>query len=438
MKFLLVSLLFLASTIASAAFDSVPPPTGWVANPSGSGALYGGTGSPGAKPVFTGNANWYKYMSEVKTAGGAVRIPWYMRLSSSSGAYFAARAFTPAGLGLIALPIVVEMLAQSGISLLYDENGLPRWGKPMPSTGGNPYHYATFSATTPVGVCQAAVGYAGLGAYVSYSTSGAYNDIVGYCTYVGGSQAAVAKCPTGQIWNGQQCIVPNPVLRPLTEEEFKELVTPLPMPIDLPEKLPFGLPVDDPIFNPYPAPNGVPQPVVNPDGLPRPLPAPRPNPDPFPYVEPGTKISPAPSPDDKFRVEKKPVETPKPDLTPTPKPTGEPAPAPDPNQPGTTEPEKDPGLCAMFPDILACEKLGDAPESPELPDQRIDVAITPISFGSAGSCPADRMVNITLINRSIPITYSYVCQLATGTKPVILALAWLSAALIVLGMGRKS
>lgn len=426
------------STSAYAAFDTVPPPQGWSKNPSGNGGLYGGAPSPGAKPVFTSNANWYKYISDIKTAGGTVKVPWYMRMGSSTGAYFAARAFTPAGLGLLALPLVIEWFSQSGISLLYDDNGLPRWAKAMPSTVGNPYHYATLSASTPVALCNAiASAGMGFGAFVSYSTGGAYNDVVGYCSYVGGSQAAVQKCPIGQIWNGQLCIVPNPALRPLTKEEFEEIVTPLPMPIDLPEKLPFGLPVDDPIFNPYPAPNGVPQPVVNPDGLPRPAPAPRPNPDPYPFVEPGTKITPAPDPDDKWKVEKKPVDTPKPDLTPTPKPTGD-APVPDPNKPGTTDPEKDPGLCAMFPDILACEKLGSPIEPVAISNIDVPISITPVSGigNSNGTCPADKQITLALVGQ-ISVSYSFVCQYVVGLRPVIIALAWMTAAFTLLGFTRK-
>lgn len=429
----ILAIYFVASFFpARAAFEDVPHPRGWVANPSG-GGLYGGTGSNGGKPFFQANANWYKYISDVKTAGGSVKIPWYMRMSTSSGAYFAARAFTPAGLGFLALPFVVEWLSGNGISLI---DGV--WKVPTTPSNLTAFYNGVHFSSTPEGVCLSiqAAGFGGQ-TFTNYTTQGASGTTAGYCNFSGGSFAAVRKCAgINTYWNGAGCVLAESTMQPLTEEGFVERVAPLPIPIDLPEKLPFPLPVDDPVMNPNPSPTGAPEPVVSPDGLPYPKPAPRPSPDPFPFSEPSTKIT--QNPNKPWSVDKKPVEKDKATSTPSPKQTTEPTATSSPDTVSTTTPPKDPGLCAMFPDILACEKLGEAPEAPELPDKQIDVSITPISFGGAGSCPADRQVNITFINRNVPITYSYVCQLATGTKPVILALAWLSAALIVLGMGRKS
>lgn len=59
------------------------------------------------------------------------------------------------------------------------------------------------------------------------------------------------------------------------------------------------------------------------------------------------------------------------------------------------------------------------------------VAITPVSVGSAGSCPAPSPM--TLHGQTYYFTWTTYCNFATGIKPILLAFAWLSAAGILIG-----
>lgn len=109
----------------------------------------------------------------------------------------------------------------------------------------------------------------------------------------------------------------------------------------------------------------------------------------------------------------------------------------EPGGPGAETPtEPDPALCEAFPDILACQKLG-ALEAEELPDQVVPLAITPEEgFGSsAGSCPADKP--LTVLGVSMAFKWGPVCDFANGIRPVVVAVAWLSAALGFFGFARR-
>mgnify|MGYP001076138991 CR=1 FL=1 len=109
----------------------------------------------------------------------------------------------------------------------------------------------------------------------------------------------------------------------------------------------------------------------------------------------------------------------------------------EPGGPGAETPTNpDPALCEAFPDILACQKLG-ALEAEELPDQAVPLAITPEEgFGSsAGSCPADKP--LTVLGVSMAFKWGPVCDFANGIRPVVVAVAWLSAALGFFGFARR-
>lgn len=439
--FIFVTLFCFLTANVQAAFTSEKPTT-WRPNPSGSGGLYG----PNGAPFFQGNAKWYRYMQDMKTPGSSTKIPWYMKMSPTAGAYFAAKAFTPAGLGLIALPFVIDWLSGQGVG--YDKGAWTKTDNSNSNTdgreynAGNGWHNSAFKACNSV--LQRVIDY---WAVPNLSTS-PLSDQTCYYQYpnADGTTSSFSPSNVGLLYRTHPCPIgwvqvagtcsQSPTV-PMTLPEFEEIVTPLDMPLNIPEKLPFGLPVEDPFFNPNPAPNGTPEPIYSPTGLPYPTPGPRPSPDPTPFTEPGVKVTPAPKPapePDPFRKDEVPVEKPMPSSTPT-SPTSSTG-----NTSGTQPPEKDPGLCALFPDILACEKLGDAPDSPELQDKQIDVSITPTGgFGSNNaSCPPDKMIHLSLLGKTVPITYSYICSMATGVRPIVIALAWLSAAFIVIGMGRKS
>jgi Neisseria meningitidis TspB protein len=447
--FFIASFLFSSQLFAGYAYPK-PPPT-WKPNPSGSGGLYQ---SPANARRDATNNNWYTDAGSVYLPGaGDIKYPVAFKEATNAANFLAKRSFIPSMLGTLALQAMAQWLASSGLQTWIDPStGKQVWAKPNSynSLDNSIYKLSLTSKWEPS--LEAACANGGLiSGFTSQYTIQSVNPPVCAIKALDGSTVPISvskspnPCPPGWLQTPAGCVL-SP-MRPVTQPEFESDVSPLKIPVELPPLLPFPLPVEDPRTNPYPFPFGDPTPFFVPTGDPYPAPAPRPEPDPYPWAEPGLNVNPSPKPapePDPWRLEPKPVIKPKPDPNPTPNPTPNPVPTPLPLPPTastpSSTPEKDPGLCALFPDILACEKLGDAPDSPELQDKQVDVQITPSGgFGaSSGSCPPDKMVQLTFINRSVPITYSYVCGMATGVRPVVLALAWLSAALIVLGMGRKS
>jgi hypothetical protein len=86
--------------------------------------------------------------------------------------------------------------------------------------------------------------------------------------------------------------------------------------------------------------------------------------------------------------------------------------------------------CDKFPNSIGCSDFGDVPDS-VLPTKSIPIAITPITLGGAGACPAPH--TFTVYGHVYTIPFTSVCDFATATKPFILVSAWLAASLIFVG-----
>jgi hypothetical protein len=93
--------------------------------------------------------------------------------------------------------------------------------------------------------------------------------------------------------------------------------------------------------------------------------------------------------------------------------------------------------CKLHPDRLACKDAGEMPDTELLTNIDKNVAITPISVSNAaGICPADK--TFTASNGfNVALSYAPVCEGASNIRPIIIALAWLSAALLLVGASRK-
>lgn len=86
--------------------------------------------------------------------------------------------------------------------------------------------------------------------------------------------------------------------------------------------------------------------------------------------------------------------------------------------------------CKDHPDRAGCKDLGDAPEEGAFSPVSVGPSsITPVQIGGAGSCPAGPPLPFGLGAMS----FDGICQLAEGIRPIVLAMAWLSAGLILLG-----
>ncbi len=97
---------------------------------------------------------------------------------------------------------------------------------------------------------------------------------------------------------------------------------------------------------------------------------------------------------------------------------------------GAEVPEND--FCSEHPDTFGCTNIGEpnvAPGPDLVTQERGPSTITPVFVpGSAGSCPAD-----IALPKGMSFSFSALCTTAEGLRPVVLALAWLSAGLLVVG-----
>lgn len=101
--------------------------------------------------------------------------------------------------------------------------------------------------------------------------------------------------------------------------------------------------------------------------------------------------------------------------------------------------EEETDLCKLHPDILACLKVTKAGELEpvDIPNADKTMQIVPDQgWGpSGGTCPAPKTATIMGVNLVMPFTL--LCDFATAIRPLLIAFAWLSAALTFFGLGRK-
>lgn len=245
-----------------------------------------------------------------------------------------------------------------------------------------------------------------------------------------------ANCPSGWYVTPAGC-VQTPPMKEVGKEQFEDLLTPKPMPDTVPWELPkpTPLPVEQPVINPDAVPNPVPRPLFVPTGDPVSNPQYDPNaapgPDNQPWIQPGVRVNPSPTPSEPWRVDLQPVNRPVPGSEPMPEPDSETPPD------GDKPREEQTDFCVKNPDVLACQKL-DEPNSEELPASEKPISISPDGGWGAdnASCPAPKQ--ITVQGRAIPIPFDLFCTWASGMRPIIIAMAWLSAAFILLGARNES
>jgi len=101
--------------------------------------------------------------------------------------------------------------------------------------------------------------------------------------------------------------------------------------------------------------------------------------------------------------------------------------------PGETPPEEEPkAFCDLFPDASACQKL-DIPEGQPVEPEEVNVTFAPSGgFGSeGGSCPSPYSFSVQ--GRAFAIDYQPFCDFFTSVRPVVIAMAFVTAMLIALG-----
>lgn len=265
---------------------------------------------------------------------------------------------------------------------------------------------------------------------MTYVTTGPYDTVTRGATINRRASTSPGECPTGWQSTPAGCLSPA-----LQQPEFVDKLAGKPMPDAVPKELPrpTPLPVEPPVINPEPGPNPVPRPRFVPTGDPVPNPQYDPNapssPENQPYIQPGVRIKPSPTPQEPLRVDLEPVNVPKP--------TADPTPETDTTEPGTQpKPEEQQSLCEKHPDIVACAKM-DEVEPEDVNNEDKTLTITPKGgWGNeSAACPAP--VTKQVAGLSLEMSWQPFCDFASGIRPVVIAMAWLSAALMVLGIARK-
>lgn len=386
--------------------------------------------------------------ASLNVAGRRILVPAFLKYAPT-----AAREAAKQGFRGHARSLWATMLVAAGLTWLWDEIN-ENWYAPGFDQGtlyGGAIPSQVWFRTVPE-FC---------GAATSYRRSQFPNETVVFKGYKHASNGQVQYChivrtnsagndvDISHLIGRYECkpVDPNPLCTPsqprvIPEEEWIEEVEPLPWPDELPEQLPFPLPVFDPKINPLPSPWDEPQPFRTPIG------EPVPNPDYDPTKEPSTEnppqtqptrwIIPVADPKTPWEVDTKPTDEPLPDGTPEPNPetdpTVGPGGSPGPGQGGPQGQEKTPLLCEVFPNISACQPLGQAPEAQKPENRDINVSITPDGgWGpDSAACPADRT-----FGKGWNFSFSMICDFASGIRPLVIAFAWLSAALMVVGVARK-
>ncbi len=421
----LIVLLFVVWSVKShAAFTSLTPPVGYSA-----GAAAAFNTLRGGSILSTGIG----VESSITVAGSVVRVPAILPLAADAGAFAAALIFRN--------PL---LFAVAGVAAwLYDKcvsysNGVWNFVCARPGdviSDGQRYKVGSdpnFSHS-PSEACQSYVGFNNaLNSTYIFLTAVASSSVL--CTIqkylrTGGNpnapvtstigiNSSASNCPAGYFYYGNTCQQnANPV--PIGETDFINQVKDKPVPVSLPFDAPASWPVKSPIIN-----GG--QPLQIATGLP----VPNPGSAPQTYTQPVVNIIPSPTVEDPWRVDIVPAT-----VTGT-NPVGITVPTTVPPT-GTGTPTTNPDPCLLRPDTAGCVKLGNL----EPLDIRHDVLTPTISsnqgFGpSTANCPAPHSINIQ--GKNFNIGFQPICFFADLIRPIVLGVAFISAAFSFFSLGKRN
>lgn len=428
----LIAALALSAGSAFAGYAQATPPAGWSAG-GGTGGAFTGTKAANGATFLSGSVSTN---ASLNVGGRAVSLPATMRFAANAPRVAAAAVMLHPGIRTAA-----SIAGWLGLaSLVYDEaSGL--WTVPdtsSPQSDGNEYAIQYYPQAgrhpTASAACAASVPFVQAG--FSSSTVALSGVTATYCQYTitdrfgnvsGGVNNIIvwpSSCPSGWYVTPAGC-VQTPPPKTVTPEEAVEEIIKQPMPDDVPRHIPEPLPVEQPNIQPVFIPTG--DPVKNPNFNPSEAPSPS-NP---PQVQPGVDVKPAPTPSSPWQVETTPVNRPVED--PSAPPVREPQPLPDTGGgPSGNEP-KDPDktdFCEKYPTVIACQELNHEDDDTKLPEKAIDLDFNPIpGFQGAKSCPAFPNIGNALGGRQI--SWQPFCDQLAAISNILLAVAWLYAALIL-------
>lgn len=425
-KFLIAAALGGFCVSSHAFYASMSPPPG-VTMPAG--ALHF---QASAADIAFSNGIRSKIAGSMNVGGRGISIPVAFRYTAGAAGAAARYMFLNPWLmvGLVAGDALYDYYKAQNLTVV---DGV--WKKTLTNTTD---YYKPQSTVSP---CGESTGYSSGRCEISRQYGAPEGTLVGCYTTNTSATTATTYCtyePTGAVFGVAMTrrTVGGSTVTTVFPPEFETIMSPQPLPLEVPKRIPTPLPVELPIINPSPvnpaSPTAVPvpQPLRVPQGEPQPVPKLDPaNPaEPQTYRTPVVDIVPSPIVPEPFRTDVQPKDV----ITESPTPLPETAPVPTTPPPGetTTPTEKPPGLCDEYPDILACTKL-DTPEEDPLEEQEKNVSVQADGgWGGGGSCPAPRHIN----GANVDFSFTPLCDALAMFRPILVAIAWLSAGLILLGV----
>jgi hypothetical protein len=385
--------------------------------------LGGGTFKPLAIPSLAGNN--FAATGKVLVNGKWINIPGYIPPASTAAQ--AAKTSLFANPWLLGL----SLLAWAGDAGLHsDEVG--GWMYTDPNGGTGPSVQAGFPVDATIVGCRCASGnctcdpsmqacavnYAPLGVSDRYCYAFRSNEKLGvyagykqdyYGTPITGAVPAgetpYGSCPSGySMAPGTTSCDPVVANRPATQDDFNAL--PAPPPQALAELAPqVGVPVDAPVYEPSTVPVG--DPYTKPDGS---------------TAQPMAQISPASNGQVTVDVYEMPLTDPQ----------GNPVNDPQPQD----TPEPQPTDCDKYPTSVGCTDLGTPPLGEDMPHTEQPITFTPVPISANATCPAPITVNG--FGQTLTIDYSSACTYASGLRPIVIAIGYLTALFIIFGVPRSA
>ena len=419
-KLVIACFLAVLGASARATYINLTPPPGYT--PASSGSL--GTYKTGSAEQWL--ARTATTTSGFNLGGKTVKVPVSFPLSNTAGKFLTGRigAALLSGAGTVvvgsALPVAALLALPAVIDWVSQQNKV-KWN-PVTQKW---YMEEEQNQCAPLTQQEHAECYGVPGGTVVLEIVG--NSCYRYVTVPGAG--IVRWCATkGKTTSFTQREAPWPEPSPFLE--------PLRVDDPLPNGVPMPWPVDDPVINP--GPDGKPRPLFIPTGDPLANPkydplAP-PSPTNQPYFQPGVRVVPSPTPAEPWRVDVQPVDRPVATDDPMPEPVSEPTP----ETPTGDKPREQeyPDLCKDHPDIVACAKMDEVdPEDVNNEDKTLTITPKAGWGNESASCPAPVVKQVAGL--SLEMSWQPFCDFAGGIRPVVIAMAWLSAALMVLGIARR-
>ncbi len=392
---------------ANAGYALAKSPSGWVKTQAGAEFKHPHT--------FPGNDLYFRTTASVNVGGRLIDVPAGLQVAANAASFVApAIRLNPAGLltSVVASWLLTEGLEYIDGAWVVDE---PYVFDPMQPAVG----WSDLPEATQLPYCG---GGASGRVFLRWGSA-----VVG-CVQTVEKDALVAA---GWSWNSNYTdwhrvlsgsVTPIPAegsQRAATEQDWESITGQLPYAVaqDLAARMP--LPVALPELEPRRVPVGspMPKPATNPQE----------------YVQPVVDIVPRPTMAEPWRVELVPGEV-----------TGtDPAGLPDAVLIDEESPEATPTespelkqLCDVYPDVLACQKLGSL-EADVLPNETVPVSIEATTgWGEgAGSCPPDRTATVAGVQ--LAMQWTLFCSFADQVRPVVVGMAYLAAILSFMGLTRK-